>query len=92
MAGVEKVFVDKRSGAREDRQGLAELLEYARAGDTIVGWRLDRLGRSLSHIVRTVADLQGRGIYLRPPRWRRQFDQHWPHDDRDSGILGRIRT
>jgi DNA invertase Pin-like site-specific DNA recombinase len=64
-AGVEKFFVDKRSGAREDRRGLVELLAYARAGDTIVVWRLDRLGRSLSHIVRTVADLQGRGIYLR---------------------------
>lgn len=64
-AGVEKIFTDKRSGAREDRDGLAELLAYARPGDTIVIWRLDRLGRSLSHIVRTVADLQNRGIYLR---------------------------
>jgi DNA invertase Pin-like site-specific DNA recombinase len=64
-AGVERIFTDKRSGAREDRDGLTELLAYARPGDTIVVWRLDRLGRSLSHIVRTVADLQARGIYLR---------------------------
>jgi DNA invertase Pin-like site-specific DNA recombinase len=61
----EHVYVDKMSGKRDDRPGLAALLAYARPGDTIVVWRLDRLGRSLSHIVRTIEELTGRGILLR---------------------------
>src|SRR4051812_17748336 len=82
-AGVEKIFTDKRSGAREDRNGLTQLLAYARPGDTVVVWRLDRLGRSLSHIVRTVADLQAPWhLSPSPPRRRRQLDLDRPDDDR----------
>jgi len=61
----EHIFTDKRSGASEDREGLAALLRYARAGDEVVVWRLDRLGRSLSHVVRTASELHGRSIGIR---------------------------
>ncbi len=66
-AGVDpdRIYRDKLSGARADRPGLLALLAYAREGDTIVVWRLDRLGRSLSHIVSTVADLRARGVHVR---------------------------
>lgn len=63
--GVERIFEDKASGAKTDRPGLKALLDYARPGDTIVVWRLDRLGRSLSHVVRTAEDLHQRGIMIR---------------------------
>ena len=66
-AGVDlsSIWEDKLSGARADRPGLNALLAYAREGDVVVVWRLDRLGRSLSHIVQTVADLRARGIHVR---------------------------
>lgn len=63
--GVDRIFTDKMSGKRNDRPGFAELLDYARAGDTIVVASLDRLGRSLSGIIATVAELKERGIHLR---------------------------
>jgi DNA invertase Pin-like site-specific DNA recombinase len=50
-AGVTKLFSDTMSGARDDRPGLAALLEYVRAGDTVVVWKLDRLGRNMIHIL-----------------------------------------
>lgn len=61
-AGCERVFEDKESGAKADRPGLAAALSFARAGDVLVVWRLDRLGRSLPDLVRIVADLEGKGI------------------------------
>jgi len=61
----EHVWTEKMSGKRDDRPELAALLKYARKGDTVVVWKLDRLGRSLSHIVRTVEDLTKRGIHVR---------------------------
>lgn len=67
-AGVERIFDDKMSGTRDDRPGLAALLDYAREGDTVTVVALDRLGRSLSGIVRTVETLQRRGINLRSLR------------------------
>lgn len=63
-AGVEKIFSEKLSGARDDRPALAELLEYAREGDCIVVWRLDRLARSVKQLVEIAADLDARGIQL----------------------------
>lgn len=63
--GCAKIFEEKMSGARTDRPQLAALLDYARPGDTIVVWRLDRLGRSLSHVVRTAEELHKRGIGIR---------------------------
>jgi DNA invertase Pin-like site-specific DNA recombinase len=67
-AGCERIFTDKMSGARDDRPGLAALLDYARDGDTVVVIALDRLGRSLAGIVRTVETLRERGILLRSLR------------------------
>jgi DNA invertase Pin-like site-specific DNA recombinase len=61
----ENIYTDKRSGAREDRAGLTALLNYARPGDEVVIWRLDRLGRSLSHVVRTAGELHAKGIAIR---------------------------
>lgn len=63
--GVDRVFEDKISGAKWDRRGLTELLDYAREGDTVVVASLDRLGRSLSEVVRVADDLHRRGIVLR---------------------------
>jgi DNA invertase Pin-like site-specific DNA recombinase len=63
-AGVEKMFSDNMSGARDDRPGLAALMEYVRGGDTVVVWKLDRLGRNTLHILETVKTLTERGITL----------------------------
>lgn len=61
-AGCEKVFRDVATGGLDSRKGLSEALEYVRDGDTLVVWRLDRLGRSLKHLIETVAGLCSRGI------------------------------
>ena len=61
-AGCEKVFADTASGKLAERPELALCLGYLRAGDTLVVWRLDRLGRSLRHLVETVNALAGRGV------------------------------
>jgi DNA invertase Pin-like site-specific DNA recombinase len=61
-AGCEKVVTDVASGASTARPGLADALEYARKGDTLVVWRLDRLGRSLKDLIETVNALHARGI------------------------------
>ncbi len=63
-AGAIKVFSDVRSGKSMERPGLAALLAYARKGDTLAIVRLDRLGRSLSELLTTVAMLKERGIAL----------------------------
>lgn len=63
-AGVDDahIYTDKASGAKEDRPGLEAVLKAAREGDTIVVARLDRLGRSLRHLIDISEDLRGRGI------------------------------
>jgi DNA invertase Pin-like site-specific DNA recombinase len=61
-AGCERVFEDTASGAKAARPGLAEALAYARKGDVLVVWRLDRLGRSLPELVRLVGELDAAGI------------------------------
>src|SRR5512135_1957415 len=62
-AGCERLFTDTASGSRTDRTGLAEALGFLRDGqDTLVVWRLDRLGRSLRHLIDTIGALQERGI------------------------------
>ena len=63
-AGVSKTFSDKMSGTRDDRSGLAELMAYVREGDTVVVWKLDRLGRNTLHILDTVKSLTDRGVTL----------------------------
>lgn len=64
-AGCERVFDDQASGARTDRPGLAAALAYLRAGDTLVVWKLDRLGRSMSHLIEKIGELAARGIGFR---------------------------
>ena len=64
-AGCEKIFEDKASGGRVDRPGLQEALEYARERDTVLVWRLDRLGRSLKHLIEMVTQLNERGVGFR---------------------------
>jgi DNA invertase Pin-like site-specific DNA recombinase len=61
-AGCTKIFTDTASGAKTERKGLEEALNYVRKGDTLVVWRLDRLGRSLPHLITTMTDLEERGI------------------------------
>ena len=61
-AECKKIFTDTASGVKAERKGLAEALYYVRKGDTLVVWRLDRLGRSLPHLITTMTDLLERGI------------------------------
>ena len=63
--GCVRVFEDAASGARAERPGLAEALDYVRDGDVLVVWKLDRLGRSLSHLIETVAALEAKGVGFR---------------------------
>lgn len=65
-AGVVRVFEDRGvSGAKTERPGLEEALRFLRDGDTIIVWKLDRLGRSMTHLLQTVAELEGRGVGFR---------------------------
>ena len=61
-AGCSHIFQDKASGAKENRKGLEECLNKLESGDTLVVWRLDRLGRSMSHLVSIVTKLKEQGI------------------------------
>lgn len=58
----ENIYDDKMSGAKADRPGLIACLRALREGDTLVVWKLDRLGRSLSDLIETVQDLEKRGV------------------------------
>jgi DNA invertase Pin-like site-specific DNA recombinase len=62
--GCEKIFHDHISGAKMKRAGLDEALTYLREGDVLVVWRLDRLGRSLQHLIETINRLEERGVGL----------------------------
>ena len=61
----DQLFEDLASGKREDRPGLTACLKAMREGDTLVVWKLDRLGRNLRHLINTVHDLTARGIGLK---------------------------
>jgi len=61
-AGCEKVFRDTISGTKTERPGLTKALDHVRNGDMLVVWRLDRLGRSLSHLIELIQTLEGRGV------------------------------
>ena len=63
-AGVTKTFSDTMSGAKDDRPGLGALMDYVRQGDTVVVWKLDRLGRNMLHILKTVKTLTEMGVTL----------------------------
>ena len=64
-AGCDKVFTDKASGKKLDRAGLIDALAFAREGDTLVVWKLDRLGRSMKGLVDLAAELDARKVDLR---------------------------
>ncbi len=62
QAGCARLFTDTASGAKAERAGLEDALAYVRQGDTLVVWKLDRLGRSLRHWIATITRLHERGV------------------------------
>ncbi|MFG8764945.1 recombinase family protein [Pseudomonas aeruginosa] len=64
-AGCERIFTDKASGKRVERPGLTEALAFARPGDSLVVWKLDRLGRTMKGLVDLAAELEATGIDLK---------------------------
>ncbi len=65
QAGCQKIYEDTASGARAERPGLAEAMEHLRDGDTLVIWKLDRLGRSVKQLIDLAGELNAHGIGLR---------------------------
>ena len=65
-AGAEKICQDVMSGARDDRPGLLEMISFLRSGDTVIVWRLDRLGRNLRSILET-SSARSNGQAISPP-------------------------
>ncbi len=65
-AGVDEsnIYEDKASGKNDERAGFISAIKSLRNGDTLVAWKIDRLGRSLSHLVSTISDLTNRGVNL----------------------------
>jgi len=64
-AGCERIFDDIVSGAKAERPGLTAALEFLRDGDVLAVWRLDRLGRSMPHLIETIGALEARGVGFR---------------------------
>lgn len=64
-AGCEKIFTDKLSGSYKNRPGLDDALSHLRAGDTLIIWKLDRLGRSLKNLIELVGKIKEQGINFR---------------------------
>ena len=89
-AGVDTrhLFEDKASGARDDRPGLKKCLEYVKPGDTLVVWKLDRLGRSLSHLLTIVEELRQNGVAFRS--LTEGMDTTTPHGELLFHIFGAL--
>ena len=89
-AGVDErhLHTDKASGARDDRPGLKACLAYLKAGDMRVVWKLDRLGRSLPHLLGIVTDLKARGVAFRS--LTEQMDTTTPHGELLFSIFGAL--
>lgn len=64
-AGCERIFTETASGAHRDRPQLSAALDYLREGDTVVVWKLSRLARSLTQVIKTTSDIHDRGIGLK---------------------------
>ena len=60
--GCEKIFTDQASGAKDDRKGLIDAVEFCRKGDSLIVWKLDRLGRSLKHLIETINRLHEKKV------------------------------
>ena len=71
-AGCELIFEDKISGKTSERPGLKKLLKALSSGDTLIVWKLDRLGRSMRHLVTLIEELRQRDINFRHQRSRRR--------------------
>lgn len=65
QAKCDKIFKDVASGAKSDRAGLDTATKYLRQGDTLVVWKLDRLGRSLKHLIEMINQLNHKGVFFR---------------------------
>jgi len=89
-AGVDgrHLHQDKVSGARDDRPGLKACLDDLQQGDVLVVWKLDRLGRSLPHLLTIVTDLKKRGVAFRS--LTEQMDTTTPHGELLFGIFGSL--
>lgn len=89
-AGVDErhLYQDKASGARDNRPGLITCLNYLKRGDGLVVWKLDRLGRSLPHLLTIVTDLKDRGISFRS--LTEQMDTATPHGELLFSIFGAL--
>ena len=89
-SGVDErhLFEDKASGARDDRPGLKSCLQYVKAGDTLVVWKLDRLGRSLPHLLTIVAGLRESGVAFRS--LTEGMDTNTPHGELLFHIFGAL--
>ena len=89
-AGIDDrhIYEDKASGARSDRPGLARALAFARTGDCLVVWKLDRLGRSLPHLLSIVTGLRERGVAFRS--LTEQMDTTTPHGELLFSIFGAL--
>ena len=89
-AGVDgrHLHQDKASGARDDRPGLKACLDELQQGDVLVVWKLDRLGRSLSHLLAIVTDLKKRGVAFRS--LTEQMNTTTPHGELLFGIFGAL--
>jgi DNA invertase Pin-like site-specific DNA recombinase len=64
-AGCSRIFTDTMSGSTTERPALAAMMDHLRSGDTLVVWKLDRLGRSLQHLLDVVTELDKRGVEFR---------------------------
>ena len=68
QAGCDKIYQDIASGAQSNRAGLDNATRYLRPGDTLVVWKLDRLGRSLKHLIDVVNQLNQKGVFFKSIR------------------------
>ena len=80
-AGCQRFYSDVASGAKASRPGLADILDYLRASDTLMVWRLDRLGRSLSHLIEVVRRLDCGAIGFRALQEGGGHDFPWRQAD-----------
>lgn len=90
QAGVDPrhLFEDRMSGAKDSRPGLQKALDYMQAGDCLVVWKLDRLGRSLPHLLHIITSLQQRGIAFRS--LTEQMDTTTAHGELLFSIFGAL--